>query len=148
MVDTNLLVLYLVGKVNKRRIPHFKRTQNYTIEDFDLLERLISWFGGIVTTPHVLSQTSDLAVPADKELKAIRARFRSVIEDMTEQFDEGRVLVTDASFDRLGLADAAIAAVCQSGRLVLTDDLDLQVTLASRGADALNFNHIRPLNWS
>jgi len=148
LVDTNLLVLYRVGKVNKRRILDFKRTQNYTIEDFELLERLISWFGGIVTTPHVLSQTSDLAVLAGKELKPIRECFRSVIEGMTEQFDEGRILVTDACFDRLGLADAAFATVCLSGRLVLTDDLDLQVTLASRGADALNFNHIRPLNWS
>jgi hypothetical protein len=34
LVDTNLLVLLLVGSINKRRIPEFKRTQSFTIEDF------------------------------------------------------------------------------------------------------------------
>jgi hypothetical protein len=45
LVDSNLLVLFLVGKVNKRRILDFKRTQNFTIEDFELLARLIVGFG-------------------------------------------------------------------------------------------------------
>ena len=48
LVDTNLLVLYLVGKVNKNRILNFKRTQKYTVEDFELLERAIVWFGSLV----------------------------------------------------------------------------------------------------
>ena len=48
LVDSNLLVLFLVGKVNKRRILEFKRTQNFTIADFDLLARLIVWFGKLI----------------------------------------------------------------------------------------------------
>jgi hypothetical protein len=83
LVDTNLLVLLLVGLVNKRRILDFKRTQNFTIEDFDLLSRLISWFGKLFTTPHVLSQVSDLTDLASKDLKttdvaiSIRKEFSS-----------------------------------------------------------------------
>jgi hypothetical protein len=38
----------------------FKRTQDFTIEDFDLVARLICWFGKLIATPHVLSQVSDL----------------------------------------------------------------------------------------
>ncbi len=34
LIDTNLLVLFLVGKTNKSRILSFKRTQAYTLEDF------------------------------------------------------------------------------------------------------------------
>jgi hypothetical protein len=26
-------------------------------------------------------------------------------------------------------------------------DLDLYITLVNRGADAIDFNHLRPLNW-
>jgi hypothetical protein len=37
LVDTNLLVLLLVGLVNKRRIRRFKRTRDFTPADFDLL---------------------------------------------------------------------------------------------------------------
>ena len=46
----------LVGTVNRQRIPNFKRTGDFTIEDYDLLVRLIDWFGQLIATPHVLSQ--------------------------------------------------------------------------------------------
>lgn len=105
LVDANLLVLFLVGRLSRRRILEFKRTQNFTIEDFDPLSNLINWFGKLVATPHVLSQVSDLT-------------------------------------------DAAIATVCSRGVLVLTADLNLQLALQRRGADALNFNHVRTLGWS
>ncbi len=38
LIDTNLLVLYLVGRTNKHRIEVFKRTSTYTIQDYELLE--------------------------------------------------------------------------------------------------------------
>lgn len=36
LIDTNLLVLLLVGAVNRDRIPKFKRTRGYTADDWDL----------------------------------------------------------------------------------------------------------------
>jgi len=44
LVDTNLLLLYLIGTTNKNRISRFKRTQTYTIEDFELLDRFMAEF--------------------------------------------------------------------------------------------------------
>jgi rRNA-processing protein FCF1 len=147
LIDTNLLILYLVGRTNKRRILTFKRTQTYAIEDFDLLERFISNFNKLITTPHVLTEVSNLASLHGKELRALRGAFRSLVEQMKEFFDESQSVVADASFDRLGLTDAAIAMIGRHNLLVLTDDLDLHTLLLRRGVDALNFNHIRPWNW-
>src|ERR1700736_6648428 len=93
LVDTNLLVLLLVGVVNRRRILQFKRTQDFTIEDFDLLEHLVKWFGRLIATPHVLSQVSDLADLPGKELREIRQLFKSVVERIEEFYDPSRVLV-------------------------------------------------------
>jgi hypothetical protein len=100
LVDTNLLVLFLVGAVNKRRIPRFKRTQDYTIEDFDLLKSLIGWFGKLITTPHVLSQVSDLADLPGQEQREIRRVFKWVAEQVEESYDQTRVLVADPMFER------------------------------------------------
>ena len=36
-MDTNLLVLFIVGTVNPRRIESFKRTSKYSQGDFDIL---------------------------------------------------------------------------------------------------------------
>jgi hypothetical protein len=149
LVDTNLLVLFLVGTVNKRRILDFKRTQSFAIKDFELLRRLIAWFGKLIATPHLLSQVSDLVDLPGKELRQIRQLFKTVVEQHVEEsYDESRVLVADPDFARLGLTDAAIATVCSRGILVLTSDVQLQLALQRRNADALNFQHVRQLAWN
>lgn len=105
-----------------------------------------NWFGKLITTPHVLSQVSDLTDLSGKEQTAIRELFKLlVVQNIEESYDESRVLVNDPDFARLGLADAAIATVCSRGILVLTADVELQLALQERKIDALNFNHIRPL---
>jgi hypothetical protein len=148
LVDTNLLVLLLVGTINKQRILNFKRTQDFTIEDFELLTRLIDWFGKIFTTPHVLSRVSDLTDLSGKELREIRQKLKLVVEQIEESYDESRVLVGDPIFERLGLADAAIGTVCSREILVLTADVNLQLAVQQRGWDALNFHHVRELAWN
>ena len=147
LVDTNRLVLFLVGTVSRHRILNFKRTGDFTIEDFDLLVRLIGWFGKLIATPHVLSQVSDLTDLSGNELTKIRELFKVLVETIEESYDTSRLLVSDPAFKRLGLTDAAIAAVCSRGVLVLTADAQLHVALQERDIDALNFNHIRPLGW-
>ena len=145
LVDTNLLVLLLVGSVNRRRILEFKRTQSFTMQDFDLLSRLIAWFEKLITTPHVLSQVSDLTDLAGEEFWTVRGKFASLVELMDDSYDECKALVSQPRFSRLGLTDAAIATVCSRGILVLTTDVQLELALQQRGADALNFNHVRSL---
>src|SRR5262249_46180546 len=108
LVDSNLLVLFLVGQVNKRRIAKFKRTRDFTVGDFDLLADLVGWFGRLIVTPHVLSQVSDLTNLDGKERLQIRRLVKSMIEEMAEHYNPSQTLVTDPIFDRLGLTDAAI----------------------------------------
>jgi rRNA-processing protein FCF1 len=147
LVDTNLLVLHLVGNVNKSRISSFKRTGAYNAKDFDLLERLLGHFGKLVTTPHVLTEVSNLTDLPGKELHTIRALFKAEVEVMEERHQESREIVRDVCFERLGLADAAIAVLCRQDVLVLTADLELWAALQSRGVDCLNFNHVREVGW-
>jgi hypothetical protein len=147
LIDTNLLLLYVVGRTNKNRIPNFKRTQKYTIEDFELLTDLVGQFRVLITTPHVLTEVSNLAALHGAELSAFRGLFKQTIEEMDEQYDESRLIAGHSSFERLGLADAAISTLSRRSFLVLTDDLDLHAALSRAGVDAINFNHIRTLFW-
>ena len=147
LVDTNLLVLLLVGAVNRRRIQNFKRTGDFTVQDFDLLTCLLDWFGKLIATPHVLSQVSDLTDLTGTELTRVRAVFKTLVEEIEECCDTSRILVANPLFARFGLTDSAIATVCSRGILVLTTDVRLQLALQERDIDALNFNDIRPLTW-
>jgi predicted nucleic acid-binding protein len=147
LIDANLLVLYLVGKTNKRRIRDFKPCDDFGTKDFDLLEAVVEHLGQVITTPHVLTEVSNLAKLHGKELAAFRQGYKALVEEMDEFYDESRAVVADAAFMRLGLTDAAIAMLQRRNLLVLTVDLDLWDTLLRRGMDAVNFNHVRPLDW-
>jgi rRNA-processing protein FCF1 len=143
LIDANLLVLYLIGKTNQNRIAKFDRTQQFTIAEFRMLERFVNQFRRIVTTPHVLTEVSNLARLRGTELKMLRTTFREIMDRSREIYDESRAIAFDASFLSLGLTDAAISMAARHEMLVLTDDLDLYWTLGRRGIDVINFNHIR-----
>jgi hypothetical protein len=79
--------------VNKRRIRDFKRTQDFSIEDFHTLSALVDWFGPPgVTTPHVLSQVSGLTDLPGPEGSVIWKLFKSTIEVVEETYDTARLL--------------------------------------------------------
>jgi len=147
LIDANLLVLYLVGKTNNRRIRDFKPCDVFEVEDFDLLDALIEYLGKPITTPHILTEVSNLAKLHGKELASFRQGYKVLVEEMDEFYDESRAVVADAAFMRLGLTDAAISMLCRRNLLVLTVDLGLWDTLQRRGVDAVNFNHLRAPNW-
>ena len=56
-------------------------------------------------------------------------------------------VVSMKTFARFGLTDCGIEELTRNNYLVLTDDLRLSVQLQATGIDALNFNHLRVLNW-
>jgi len=64
-----------------------------------------------------------------------------------ETYDTAKHLVQRPLFERFGLGDASIAAVCARNVVVLTADVRLQIALESSGLDAINFNHVRALGW-
>jgi hypothetical protein len=148
LVDTNLLVLFLVGLVNPRRIGTFKRTESFLVDDFELLRSLISHFGPrLLATPHIWSQVSDLTDLKGEELMRVRSLMRDLVERSEEHFDAARGLVSHPVFNRLGLADAGIAAAQSTEVLILTADFPLYEALQQHGIESLNFNHVRPLGW-
>src|ERR1035441_10305501 len=126
LVDTNLLVLFAVGTVNRNRIETFKRTRQYTTDDYDLLVRVLGNFERLYTVAHVLAEVSNLTdLPGPERLQA-----RLVLKETISVLHEAEMSSTRAAEDRLyqdlGLVDAAIGAVARANSCaVLTDDFAL-----------------------
>ena len=148
-LDANLLVLLLVGRLNPQRIRAFKRTQNFTEKEFVLLELLVESFGKpLLATPHILSQVSDLTDLPGIEGRLIRQLFKATVQVMDERYIEARRLVYHPAFERFGLGDASVAAVCEQNGVVMTPDVRLHLALEVLGHDSINFNHVRKLAWA
>jgi hypothetical protein len=128
LLDTNLLLSYFMGcfyRVNQQ-VPRHGAFQE---DEFLLLAQTIEHFkkaGRVLTTPHLLTEVSNLS----KGLKENRAAFlgfiRHMIRDLDERFDQKRLGAAHLSerdcFLRFGLADAAVIDLTHDPLLILTND--------------------------
>jgi len=148
LVDSNLLVLFVVGSVNRDRIDSFKRTSKYTKADYDLLLRVFRNFTVLHTLPHVMAEVSNLTDLPGKEAGRARDVLKSAISLLDEHGISSASAAEDALYPKLGLVDAAIGAVARAHKCtVLTDDLDLYLLLARQQVEVVNFSHLRAQTW-
>ena len=66
LVDTNLLLLYFVGSADSRHVTRFKRTRQYTEDDFRILAGFLALFPTLATLPNILTEVSNLIAPLMK----------------------------------------------------------------------------------
>ena len=144
ILDTNTLLLFLVGTASKDYIEIFKRTENFSKADFDLLIEVLDHAEQIFTTPQVLAETSNLMQKGFQtpRMKAhVWAEFQNFIETTQEIMTQSITVSLDPSFLRLGLTDAFLALLSLESYEILTCDTPLYLEIKSRGHSAINFNH-------
>lgn len=144
LVDTNLLVLFAVGTVNRHRIETFKRTRQYTKSDYDLLVRVLRRYATLYTVAHVLAEVSNLTDLPGAERLETRRILKKTISLLNETEMPSARAAEDRLYERLGLVDAAIGAVARVHNCaVMTDDLDLYLHLSRDNVKVYNFTHLR-----
>lgn len=148
LIDSNLLLLYFIGKYNKTLIQRFKRTQKYVTEDYELLTAFIKDFTKIITTPNILTEVSNLSGNLENDVKTrYFFEFAEQLEVLDEFYTPSRDIGKLEHFKKYGLTDSGIVHLVKGKYLVLSDDLPLVNYLQSKGVDAINFNNLRTLNW-
>ncbi len=150
LVDTNLLLLLLVGSIDPKHLARFKPTANraFTPSDYELLCWMIGQFPKIFTTPHVLTEVSNFSKQEKGKIgKLLVNEIISLSRRAHEFYEESRKLVVKDGFREFGLTDTAISNLPSNRFLVLTVDFPLSGWLEKRGIDVVNFNRFRPQHW-
>jgi hypothetical protein len=145
LIDANLALLYLVGGYNLRLVGDgkYNKLSKYDTEDYYLLLRLKSFFKKAVTTPHVLTEVSNLTNDLPEQTKAeCLKRFYDTFVGIDELTIPSMDAAQRPEFHFLGLTDSALALVSDM-YLIVTDDARLVKKMNESGLEALNFNHLR-----
>jgi len=144
LIDTNLLLLYFVGAYRPDRIRSFNRTSGYSVDDFTLLEKVISGFKQMTTTPHVLTEVSNLMGQCEEPLRSdLRGCLSAAIEGWNETSTASRTLAKAPHFPRLGLTDTAIADLAPASCLILTADRLLAGLLEAKDLAVIRFSDLQ-----
>lgn len=150
LLDTNVLLLLLVAQFRPALIGR-KRLEKYTLEDAQLLCDFVGKFSRILTTSHILAETSNLAAQAmtgrlkDEFFARVFSLFCSDQRDALHQCPIEANGIDKAIFIRLGLTDAGLVAAVNGDKLLLTDDLDLYLAALAKGTPTINFTHMREI---
>src|SRR5262249_27902584 len=137
LIDTNLMVLIAVGTYNRFRVGTFKRTIQYTLDDLEMMLRIIAYFDRRFTTPNILTEVDNLPrqLP-EAEHEPLTAAFAQLVSRQFEIYMQSHQTTQHAAYSRLGLTDCVTAMVAaERNALIITDDLRLSNILSSLAMD-------------
>lgn len=151
ILDTNLLILLLIGYYNAGYIEHCSKTQEYTEADFHYLANIIKALSPkIIVTPHILSELSNITFKkmlSGEKLKQYLQEVFALVELAAEQhvdkdiIMESPKLLADFGFTDLSIIEAAK----QYSYAVMTADDPLYAQLLQAGCVAENLKNARLL---
>lgn len=146
-IDTQLLVLLVVGETDRALISKHRRTKAYRVQDYELLVKLINeTHHQVFVTPNTLTEASNLlAQHGEPERSRIFGMLQALIERTEEEeVVESKVAARNSNFRRLGLADAALLEIVSASNPLITTDHDLyRAASAKEAGAAYNFSHYR-----
>ena len=138
-IDTNLLVLLVIGRLRPDLVGRHRRLRAYDARDLAALEGVLRDRDAIVLEA-VLAETSNLVgTGLDGAMTGLAAFVRKTEIVRVEPHEVAR----QAMFARFGYTDTALAMVSGRGAAILTDDRPLAGRLASRDLPVINFNTLR-----
>lgn len=144
LIDTNLLLLLIVGLYDKNIIGIHKRTKGFTPEDYDLLIRQINGFNTLWITSHCLAETSNLLKQTHKDQAVKLLYYLSQFCRTTRESHISKKYIFDnEAYLSLGVSDTGLVQKSKRVNCVYTVDLDLYIKLSNIGQRVVNFNHLR-----
>lgn len=142
ILDTNLIVLLVVGLADENAVPKHKRTRAYTTNDFRLLLNVISNYQKLAVLPNALSEASNLLEFDGNGLpEKIYGRFLQFVSSAKEIYIPSLVATERGEFRRLGLTDSATLEAAKLDVHILSADLGLYLAALGAGYSAANFIH-------
>jgi len=144
LIDTNILVLLVVGAFDTKAIGNHKRTKKFSSDDYAAAKLVVEHCGKVFTTPNILTEVSNLASQTSEPMKlGILAGLAAGIATLNELYHTSNDLRQMDEFIRYGLTDVGILRAAREGYLVFTDDLRLYGYLESQGLPAINIAHFQ-----
>ncbi len=141
LLDANLLLLFLVGRVEgSDGIKKCKRLNAYTESDYELIASLVSLSHSIITTPNILTEVSNLG----QSVRHYENFTRELVKwscEIKEEYIETRSL-HGSKLVELGITDAGFLLL-NSNVIILTADFPLYLNLLKLKRSVYNFSHIR-----
>lgn len=134
LIDTNALILLIVGIVDIRQIKTHKRLSIYDEEDFKNLLLVVEDLNQLIVLPNVWTEVDNLLNSFTGNLKSqYILRVTELIKESTEKYIETIEATKQYSFFDLGITDSLLLYYADNCEILITSDSRLSDYAVSRG---------------
>lgn len=143
VIDTEPLILYVVGMINVNYINRIKKTSIYSKLDFDLLQAYIGNTSQLLVPPNVWTET-------DNHLNDIIGNYNYVYYELlknfilgsTEKYVRTNKLINDSTFSILGITDTVLLRLAKKTGTLITGDSQLSNYATSIGINVYDTKEV------
>lgn len=145
IIDSNILLVYFLGRYQPDLIASFKRTSVYDEDDFELIAEIIAASKQILVTPNIMTEVSNLANSLDAQTRIhFFESFWGTFKSLNEEHIPTQDAIQWQYFSKYGVTDSTIAVASRLKKcLVVTDDYKLANVLFKENIPCLNLNTIK-----
>lgn len=144
VIDTNALVLLIIGLIDKSMILRHKRTSDYSIDDFNQLMLLIASPSMLIAPTNVWSEVDNLLNKFKGSHKSeYYLLLKKLIIETTEEYIMTQSIMETKAFQSIGVTDSILLELSiKTGRLI-TSDYDLTNIARNKGVRVYNLHEER-----
>ena len=144
LIDTNLLVLLIVGATDKKLIEQHRRTEAFVTRDYDELYGLLKRIRQVLD--HVALSGRDVErAQADEQQECSKCpeTLAMLCSRTRESCLHKDQVLADGHFLRLGVADTGFMQKAERVNCSITVDVHFYLAISRLGRNVVNFNHVR-----
>ena len=143
LIDSNSLIVLVLGMIDPSLIEKNKRTSIYSHKDFEQLLEVIVDFKNLVVLPNIWTEVDNLLnrMPGRHRYTYVQT-LMMLTKETTEQFLQSKVAIESPSFFDLGLTDSALE-VARECELLMTSDSKLSDHALALGINVYDLVAVR-----
>jgi predicted nucleic acid-binding protein len=144
LIDTNSLVILLIGIIDPKLISLHKRTSIYEEEDHTNLLKIIKSLDRLIVLPNIWTEVDNLLnnFSGNYRWKYVQA-FRKLIQLTSEKYIPSSIGTENAHFLSIGLTDALILELGKECDFLITSDSKLSDFVKAEGIAVYDLVKIR-----
>ena len=125
IIDTNALVVLIIGLIDPKLIKNHRRTSIYTIEDYNKLLLVIGDISRLVVLPNIWTEVDNLLNNFIGYKYEYVVKISEIIKNTSEKYFESELATNCEAFFDLGLTDTLILECAKKCKLLITSDSKL-----------------------
>lgn len=138
-IDTNALILLIIGSIDPRLFKNHKRTSIYSNEDYEYLTEIIGEYNRLIVLPNIWTEVDNLLNDFSGRYKDVYVeKMKYATREISEEYLKSFEATQNYAFFDLGITDTQVLSISKKCDFLITADSRLSDYAISLGVQIID----------